>query len=77
MYEYSTLYYVVNANFDPALRDRIVDLMQQHNQQFSNKDFELKFGVRIPDKRTAAAVDAQLKTHAQHIIELQKKFITP
>lgn len=77
MYDYSTLYYVVNANFDPVLRDRLVSLMHQHNQQYPNKDFELKFGVRNPGRLTATDVDAKLKGHAQHIIELQKKFITP
>jgi tripartite-type tricarboxylate transporter receptor subunit TctC len=73
MYDYGNLYYVMNANFDSGLRDKIVLLIQEHNLQFSPVEYEKKFGVKRPVRLTAEQVDVKVKKHAQHVMELQKQ----
>jgi tripartite-type tricarboxylate transporter receptor subunit TctC len=75
MYEYSNLYYIMNANFDPVLKKKIVQLMQQHNRKFSSTEYEKKFGVKHPGTLDPDRVDAKLKRHFEHVKELQEKFL--
>jgi tripartite-type tricarboxylate transporter receptor subunit TctC len=75
MYEYSNLYYIMNANFDPALKEKIVRLMQEHNLQFTPNEYEQKFGVKRPARLNTDQVDVNLKKHAQHVMQLQKQFL--
>ena len=75
MYEYSNLYYIMNANFDPALKKQVVGLIQQHNFQFSSIEYEKKFGVKHPGILNTDRVDSNLKKHFVHVKELQEKFL--
>lgn len=75
MYEYSNLYYIINANFEPAHKAKIVRLIQQHNLQFSPAEYEQKFGVKRPESLNTDQVDENLKKHARHVMELQKQFL--
>ena len=75
MYDYSNLYYIMNANFDPELKKKIVNLIQQHNRQFSPAEYEKKFGVKHPGSLDPDSVDTNLKKHFAHVRELQEKFL--
>jgi tripartite-type tricarboxylate transporter receptor subunit TctC len=75
MYDYSTLYYVMNANFDPVLKREIIKLLDQHNHQYSPAEFEQKFGVIRPETLNTDTVDSNLKQQSRRVIELQQQFI--